>query len=477
MIVEKELNARGVILHVTAPDTPAQNGPAEQAGALVVEAARAMMQQAKIPHDLWLYAVKTAVMIINLLPTTGNEGHMSPHERLSQFLSSNNPKPYIKHLRTYGCTAYVHKKGVLRPARAAKMQTRALKGKLVGYDSLHGHIYWVWVPSLNKVLRVRDVRFYEGPQTEDDDSILYDAVMEETVDIPVTMPAPTPLVPSTQREEHEKVLESVQKKAQNQEPVGGSLVTPESTPEPTERPGQPAQLTTIEEEVSSDFDLPQYATEAPGQSPEPLVPMEAPEPPKTTDQPVEAPGQLTTAPEPPQTTTTQPPGAPGQPPEASAQSPEPAEPSTAPPQPGGQNRPKKRKAMVPPVTDRTTRGASKPDYRQLHRGYVADSGSGEPVYFALAAVTIQSYLSPPAVPKNLKQARESPEYETGWLPAMRRQHQSIVDKDVWELVEPPKGVYVLPGQWVYTLKTDANGDPLYRACWVVCSNHQKGEWT
>lgn len=41
------------------------------------------------------------------------------------------------------------------------MEPRALKGKLVGRDSPHGHIFHVWLPDLEKVVRVRDVLFWE----------------------------------------------------------------------------------------------------------------------------------------------------------------------------------------------------------------------------------------------------------------------------------------------------------------------------
>jgi hypothetical protein len=42
---------------------------------------------------------------------------------------------FIKYLRVFGYTAYVYKKGIYYPKRAEKIEARALKGKLVGYDS------------------------------------------------------------------------------------------------------------------------------------------------------------------------------------------------------------------------------------------------------------------------------------------------------------------------------------------------------
>ena len=68
---------------------------------------------------------------------------------------------YIRHLRTFGCVAYVHRKGPAAPDRAIKMHPRAVKGYLIGYEGLHGHIYHIWIPDLRKVMRTHDVRFHD----------------------------------------------------------------------------------------------------------------------------------------------------------------------------------------------------------------------------------------------------------------------------------------------------------------------------
>ncbi|KAJ0335388.1 hypothetical protein KNSL1_013611 [Colletotrichum chrysophilum] len=68
-------------------------------------------------------------------------------------LAADREPPHIEHLSTFGCTAYMHKKGPNKPARSAKMEARAMKGLLVGYGSLHGHIYHVYVPDKKKVFR------------------------------------------------------------------------------------------------------------------------------------------------------------------------------------------------------------------------------------------------------------------------------------------------------------------------------------
>ncbi|MBE3046304.1 hypothetical protein IMZ48_27960 [Candidatus Bathyarchaeota archaeon] len=243
-LTDAELLARGIVLEVTAPDTPAQNGPAERAGAIIVEATRCMMDSSGIPYRLWLYAIRTATTIINLLPTSSNDGSKSPHECLAAHIKLGGTKPYIHHLRTFGCVAYVHKKGSLRPAKSAKMQPRALKGKLVGYDSLRGHIFHVWIPQLDCVLRVRDVRFWEGLDSRPDDhkEPEYEAVFEDPILIETPFPTTEPLVPSTQEEEHAEVTQERQTRVSfdpvpviiEEAPPTAQQLTPKPSPAPEE---------------------------------------------------------------------------------------------------------------------------------------------------------------------------------------------------------------------------------------------------
>ena len=72
-----------------------------------------------------------------------------------------SPPPSLTHLKAYGCKAYP----LTREVKAEKELKRKLKEKahisyLVGYDSVT--IFRIWVPSLETVIRTRDVRFNES---------------------------------------------------------------------------------------------------------------------------------------------------------------------------------------------------------------------------------------------------------------------------------------------------------------------------
>ena len=44
-----------------------------------------------------------------------------------------------------------------------KLASRAKKGRLVGYKGNNGYIYYVWIPTKNKVIRLRDITFNKAP--------------------------------------------------------------------------------------------------------------------------------------------------------------------------------------------------------------------------------------------------------------------------------------------------------------------------
>jgi hypothetical protein len=67
----------------------------------------------------------------------------------------------LSHLHVFGCQAYPHIKNI---PRKDKLEPRTHLGYLVSYDSTN--IYRIWVPSIDRVLRIRDVTF--------DDNQLYD---------------------------------------------------------------------------------------------------------------------------------------------------------------------------------------------------------------------------------------------------------------------------------------------------------------
>ena len=85
---------------------------------MVVEAARAMLEEKSMPKFYWAEAVRTAVYIQNRI---GKK--VSAHE---QYFGR---KPNLRHLRVFGSIVYVHvpkDKGRKLDAKAEKCVTRSL---------------------------------------------------------------------------------------------------------------------------------------------------------------------------------------------------------------------------------------------------------------------------------------------------------------------------------------------------------------
>src|SRR5436190_14788618 len=77
-------------------------------------------------------------------------------------------KPFLHHLKAYGCCCYVLIKlagDPDHPKKLRKLQPRAHIGFLVGYESTN--IYRVWIPHKKKVILAGDIlfdedKFYDG---------------------------------------------------------------------------------------------------------------------------------------------------------------------------------------------------------------------------------------------------------------------------------------------------------------------------
>jgi hypothetical protein len=155
--------SRGTIFNVTTPHTPLYNGASERAGKSITSYARTSLVASELGTELWPFAEETAVKVLNLLPsrTDPTGAWRSPWERWASAigLPDADQKPYIKHLRIYGCTAYAFIKKENR--EKGKFTPRARRGQLVGYDDDFGRIFWIYCHDRGEVLRASAARFRE----------------------------------------------------------------------------------------------------------------------------------------------------------------------------------------------------------------------------------------------------------------------------------------------------------------------------
>jgi hypothetical protein len=116
---------RGIALNITVPYTPAQNGKIEKSGRTLNDQSRATCIDVGLPAEMWPYALESSAYVNNLIPTSANPELKSPHERLMSWFNApeRSIKPFLRHLRTFGCVAYVHLKEQRRQKRRPRDHT------------------------------------------------------------------------------------------------------------------------------------------------------------------------------------------------------------------------------------------------------------------------------------------------------------------------------------------------------------------
>ena len=147
---KSHLAKHGIVHQTSCPYTPQQNGVAERKNRHLMEVARSMMFHANVPKRFWGDAVQTACYLINRVPTKILK-NLSPFEVL------NKSKPFIDHLRVFGCVCYVMTPGEQRN----KLEAKSTKAMFIGY-SITQKGYKCYDPEARRVMVSREVKFIES---------------------------------------------------------------------------------------------------------------------------------------------------------------------------------------------------------------------------------------------------------------------------------------------------------------------------
>ncbi|KAL0938285.1 reverse transcriptase domain protein [Colletotrichum truncatum] len=419
--------------NTTIAYTPSMNGTIERAGRTIVEGARTQLIDMSLPEELWDYSIDSVTQILNLLPTP-SKGNLSPHEIMARELNlaAEREAPHIEHLRTFGCAAYVHKKGPRRPMRSAKMEPRAIKGFLVGYGSLRGHIYYVYLPDRKEVIRCRDVRFREEPHktvlppttgTPNIDEIEHDAAFVE----------PDIIIQYTIR----------QKPIEGEKPVTGDPKPDETIVEKAMAPTDTHLMSPPPENLLETTATPRDSITNELNDDEFVASVETME----TDH--QDPDSLSTIVE-----------------EATSQ-------------PAESSRPRRASAQRPPGHYRAASGVRSYAKKTFLSADIPASLTSRQFSLSVLSATALSKVLPDGVviPKSYREAQKSPQWPQ-WEQAFEREMTQFTEKGVYEVVYPPRDAKVLPGKWVCDIKTNKNNEIVrYKARYVVCGNHEKGDWS
>lgn len=153
---DRFLRKEGIARKLTTPYTPQLNGVAERKNRTLMEMARCMMTQSRLPISFWAEAVATANFIRNRC-ISRTLGDKTPYELWHE------RRPNVKHMRTFGEIAYMLDKA---PGKG-KLEPRGLRCTFLGYDE-PSRSYRVWVPSKQKVTVTRDIKFINTGEIVED---------------------------------------------------------------------------------------------------------------------------------------------------------------------------------------------------------------------------------------------------------------------------------------------------------------------
>ncbi|GJS01262.1 putative ribonuclease H-like domain-containing protein [Tanacetum coccineum] len=141
--------SKGIKRDYSVARTPQQNGVAERKNRTLIEAARTMLADSKLPTMFWTEAVSTACYVLNRVLVT-RPHNKTPYELLS------GKVPNISHLKPFGCHVTI----LNTSDHLGKFEGKADEGFLVGY-SAHSKAYRVYNLSNKKIEETLNLRYME----------------------------------------------------------------------------------------------------------------------------------------------------------------------------------------------------------------------------------------------------------------------------------------------------------------------------
>ncbi|KAJ9544076.1 hypothetical protein OSB04_023783 [Centaurea solstitialis] len=113
---------KGIEKQYSAPRTPQHNGVAERRNRTLIEAARSLLADSKLPITFWVEAVNTACYVQNRVLVFKSQGK-TPYELFKK------KKPFIGFFKPFGCPYTI----LNTKSHLGKFESRSEEGFLVGY--------------------------------------------------------------------------------------------------------------------------------------------------------------------------------------------------------------------------------------------------------------------------------------------------------------------------------------------------------
>ena len=221
LIMEEFCKDHGIKQEFSAPGTPQQNGVVERKNRTLIEAARTMLDEAKLPTYFWAEAVQTACFTQNA--TLINKHGKTPYEMVKK------KKPNLKYFHVFGCKCFVLK---THPEQLSKFDLKADEGIFVGYP-LSTKAFRVYNLRTRVVMESINVSFDDKKITGLEDFNDHEQLRFENEDLYSDSISSDKLIPDTD------VIETVVDQSRDNAPVQGEQAyentMSQDTPETSEQ--------------------------------------------------------------------------------------------------------------------------------------------------------------------------------------------------------------------------------------------------
>ena len=169
----KFLEKHGICAQYTMPGTPHQNGVAERRNRTLMEMVRSMMSHSSLPISMWMYALKTAMYLLNRVPSKAVS--KTPFEMWT------GRKPSLRHLHVWGCPEEVR---VYNP-QEKKLDFRTISGYFIGYPEKSKGYRFYCPNHSTRMVESGNARFIENCDISGSDKMHNVSIQEVRVQISV----------------------------------------------------------------------------------------------------------------------------------------------------------------------------------------------------------------------------------------------------------------------------------------------------
>ena len=146
----KFLESHGICAQYTMPGTPQQNGVAERRNRTLMDMVRSMLSNSSLPLSLWMYALRTAMYLLNRVPSKAVP--KTPFELWT------GRKPSLRHLHVWGCPAEIR---IYNP-HEKKLDSRTTSGFFIGYPEKSKGYRFYYPNHSMRIVETENARFIEN---------------------------------------------------------------------------------------------------------------------------------------------------------------------------------------------------------------------------------------------------------------------------------------------------------------------------